>query len=177
MTSVLATNPLIQVTPGLMIWTVLCFAITFYVLKRFAFARIQQLIEERRKRIREALDEADRARAEARAMLEEHRAMMAEARGKAEEILAQARKVAEAQRKDLRDELESDRQRRLEETSRQIEAETQRALQLIRAEVADLTVTATEKVTGKVLDPQDHKRLIEDAIRELDFSVLEGSRN
>jgi F-type H+-transporting ATPase subunit b len=50
-------------------------------------------------------------------------------------------------------------------------------LQLIRAEVADLTVTATEKVTGKVLDPQDHKRLIEDAIRELDFSVLEGSRN
>jgi F-type H+-transporting ATPase subunit b len=173
----LAANPLIQVTPGLMIWTVLCFLVTFYVLKKLAFARIQQMIDERRKRIREALDEADRARAEARKMLEEHRATMAQARGQAEEILAEARKVAESQRARLRDELEVERRRRLEETTRQIEAETQRALALIRTEVADLTVLATQKVTGKVLDEADHKRLIEEAIGELDFSVLEGSRN
>ena len=160
MSSVLAANPLIQVIPGLMIWTILCFGVTFYVLKRFAFAPIQGMIDERRKRIREALDEADKARAEARQMLEEHRAMM-----------------AEAQKKRMRDELEVDRKRRIEETTRQIEAETQRALELIRAEVAELTVVATEKVTGKVLDQADHKRLIEDAVRELDFSVLEGSRN
>ncbi len=175
MTALLAANPLIQVTPGLMIWTFLCFGITFYVLKKLAFARIQEMIDERRKRIREALDEADRARAEARQMLEEHRAMMAEARGKAEEILTHARQVAEAQKKRMRDELEVDRKRRIEETTKQIEAETQRALELIRAEVAELTVVATEKVTGKVLDQADHKRLIEDAVRELDFSVLEGS--
>ena len=103
--------------------------------------------------------------------------MMSQARGQAEEILAEARRVAESQKKRLRDELEVDRQRRLEETEKQVEAETQRALSLIRAEVADLTVIATQKVTGKVLDEQDHKRLIEDAIRELDFSVLEGSRS
>ena len=173
----LAANPLIQVTPGLMIWTVLCFLATFFVLRRFAFGPIQKIIDERRQRIREALHEADNARAEARKMLDEHRAMMAEARGKAEEILVEARKVAEAQKKRLRDELEADRQRRLEETTRQIEAETVRALELIRAEVADLTVIATQKVTGKVLDQADHKRLIDEAIGELDFSVLEGSRN
>ena len=173
----LAANPLIQVTQGLMIWTVLCFLATFFVLKRFAFGPIQKIIDERRQRIREALHEADNARAEARKMLDEHRAMMAEARGKAEEILVEARKVAEAQKKRLRDELEADRQRRLEETTRQIEAETVRALELIRAEVADLTVIATQKVTGKVLDQADHKRLIDEAIGELDFSVLEGSRN
>jgi F-type H+-transporting ATPase subunit b len=171
----LAANPLIDVTVGLMIWTLVCFGITFFVLKKFAFGPIQKIIDERRQRIREALAEADQARAEARAMLEEHRAMMAQARGQAEEILAEARRVAESQRKRLRDELEVDRQRRLEETERQIQAETQRALALIRAEVADLTVVATQKVTGKVLNEQDHKRLIEDAIRELDFSVLEGS--
>jgi F-type H+-transporting ATPase subunit b len=173
----LAANPLIQVTPGLMIWTIICFLVTFYVLKRVAFGPIQKIIDERRKRIREALDEADKARAEARKMLEEHRTMMAEARGQAEEILVEARKVAEAQKKRLRDELETDRQRRLEETAKQIEAETARALELIRAEVADLTVLATQKVTGKILDEKDHKRLIEEAIGELDFSVLEGSRN
>jgi F-type H+-transporting ATPase subunit b len=177
MSSMLAANPLIQVTPGLMIWTILCFLITFYVLKKVAFGRIQQVIDERRKRIREALDEADHARAEARRLVEEHRATMAQARGQAEEILAEARRVAESQKKRLRDELEVDRQRRLEETTRQIEAETARALQLIRSEVADLTVIATQKVTGKVLDAQDHKRLIDEAIGELDFSALQGSNN
>jgi F-type H+-transporting ATPase subunit b len=177
MASVLAANPLIEVTPGLMIWTIVCFLATFFVLRKFAFGAIQKMIDERRQRIREALAEADQARAEARSMLEEHRAMMAQARGQSEEILAEARRVAESQKKRLRDELEVDRQRRLEETERQVQAETQRALALIRAEVADLTVVATQKVTGKVLDQQDHKRLIEDAIRELDFSALEGSPN
>ncbi len=177
MSSVLAANPLIQVIPGLMIWTILCFLVTFYVLKRFAFGAIQKIIDERRQRIRDALEEADKARAEARKMLEEHRAMMAEARGKAEEILANARQVAESQKKRMRDELEVDRRRRIEETTKQIEAEARRALELIRAEVAELTVIATQKVTGKVLDSADHKRLIEEAVRELDFSVLEGSRN
>jgi len=174
---VLASSGLIKVVPGLMIWTLVSFGITFLVLRRFAFGPIQKIIDERRQRIRQALEEADNARTEARKMLDEHRAMMAEARGKAEEILVEARKVAEAQKKRLRDELEADRQRRLEETTRQIEAETVRALELIRAEVADLTVIATQKVTGKVLDQADHKRLIDEAIGELDFSVLEGSRN
>jgi F-type H+-transporting ATPase subunit b len=174
--SVLAANPLIDVKLGLMIWTLVCFAITFFVLRRYAFGPVQRLIDERRKRIREALDEADRVRAEARRLLEEHRGLMSEARGQAEEILAEARKVAESQRERLRDELEADRQRRIEETIRQIEAETARALGQIRNEVADLTLVATQKVTGKVLDQSDHKRLIEEAIGELDFSVLEGKR-
>ena len=169
----LAANPLIQVTPGLMIWTVLCFLATFFVLKRYAFGPIQQIIDERRKRIREALHEADNARAEARKMLDVHRALMTEARGKAEEILAEARRVAESQRVRMREELEVDRQRRLEETTRQIEAETVRALELIRAEVAELTVIATQKVTGKVLDAKDHRRLVEEAVAGLDFSQVE----
>jgi F-type H+-transporting ATPase subunit b len=170
----LAANPLIEVSTGLMIWTLVCFGITFFVLKRYAFGPVQNLIDERRKRIREALDEADRVRDEARRLLEEHRALMSDARGQAEEILAEARRVADAQRTRLRDELEADRQRRIEETTRQIEAETARGLDQIRNEVADLTLLATQKVTGKVLDDSDHKRLIEEAIGELDFTVLEG---
>jgi F-type H+-transporting ATPase subunit b len=73
----------------------------------------------------------------------------------------------------VKEETEADRERRLEETKRQIEAETHRALQQIRSEVAELTLIATTKVTGKVLDDSDHKRLIDEAIRDLDFSVLE----
>jgi F-type H+-transporting ATPase subunit b len=172
----LAANPLIDVRLGLMIWTLVCFAITFFVLRKYAFGPVQRLIDERRKRIRDAIEEADKARAEARRLLEEHRQLMSQARGEAEEILSEARRVAESQRVRLRDELEADRQRRLEETTKQITAETARALEQIRTEVAELTVVATEKVTGKVLDSADQKRLIEEAIGELDFSVLEGRR-
>jgi F-type H+-transporting ATPase subunit b len=174
MLAVLAANPLIEVRVGLMVWTLVCFAITFFVLKRYAFGPVQKIIDERRQRIRQSIEEADKARDEARSLLEEHRALMREARGEAEGILSEARRVAEAQKERLRDELESERQRRLEETTKQIEAETRRALEQIRAEVAELTLVATSKVTGKVLTDDDHRRLIEQAVGELDFSVLEG---
>ena len=171
-----ASNALIKVVPGLMVWTIIAFGITFYVLKRAAFGPIQNMIDERREKIRQAIDEADNARAEARRLLEEHRALVGQARTDAEEILAEARRVADSQRERVREETEADRQRRLEETRRQVEAETRRALEEIRAEVADLTLIAATKVTGKSLTDADHKRLIEDAIAELDFSALEGSR-
>jgi len=170
----LASNALIKVTPGLMIWTILAFLITLFVLRRYAFGPIQKMIDERRERIRRSLEEAEEARAEARRLLEEHRSLIGQARSEAEGILADARRVAEAQRERVKEETEADRHRRLEETRRQIEAETQRALDAIRNEVAVLTIEATAKVTGKVLDREDHKRLIEDAVRELDFSALEG---
>jgi F-type H+-transporting ATPase subunit b len=171
-----AASPLIEVVPGLMIWTLVCFAITFFVLKKFAFGPIQSAIDERRKRIRDSVEEAERARAEARRLLEEHRALIAGAKSEAGGILAEARKVADAQRERAREEVEADRQRRLEDTRKQIEAETVRALEQIRAEVAELALVATQKVTGKVLDKSDHKRLIDDAIGDLDFSVLEKER-
>jgi F-type H+-transporting ATPase subunit b len=170
----LAANPLIQVTPGLMIWTIVCFLVTLFVLKRFAFGPIQKMIDERRARIRESIEEAERARAEARRMLEEHRALIGRARQEAEEIRQEVRADAEKLRRRATDEIEADRQRRLDETKRQIEAETQRALSQIRVEVAELTLIATAKVTGKVLDADDQRRLIDDAIADLDFSVLEA---
>jgi F-type H+-transporting ATPase subunit b len=173
----LAANPLIDVTVGLMIWTLVCFGITFFVLRKFAFGPIQKIIDERRKRIRESLNEADRARDEARRLLEEHRSLMTKARGQAEEILSEARRIGESQRERLREELEGERQRRLEDTRKQVEAETRRALEQLRAEVAELTVIATARVTGKVLDEKDHRRLIDEAIGDLDFSVLEGRQN
>jgi F-type H+-transporting ATPase subunit b len=172
-----AANALIQVVPGLMVWTIIAFAITFFVLKRFAFGPIQKVIDERRERIAQSLDEADNARTEARKLLEEHRALIGQARSQAEEILSEARRIAESTRERVREEAEVDRQRRLEETQRQVEAETRRALEQLRAEVADLTLIAATKVTGKALSDDDHKRLIEDAIKELDFAVLEGRNN
>jgi F-type H+-transporting ATPase subunit b len=171
-----AASPLIEVVPGLMIWTLVCFAITFFVLRKFAFGPIQKTIDERRDRIRQSIEEADNARIEARRLLEEHRSLIDQAKSEAGQILAEARKVAEAQVERVREESEADRQRRLEETRKQIEAETARALEQIRAEVAELTLVAASKVTGKVLDGDDHRRLVQEAISELDFSLLEADK-
>jgi F-type H+-transporting ATPase subunit b len=172
-----AANALISVKPGLMIWTIVCFLISFYILKRFAFAPIQKTIDERRQRIHDALEEADNARAEAQRMLEEHRALIASARTDAEEILSEARRVSDAQRERVKEETELDRQRRLEDTRRQIEAETRRSLEQIRQEVAELALVAAGKVARRSLDDAQHRKLIDEAIAELDFSALEGSRN
>jgi F-type H+-transporting ATPase subunit b len=173
MSPVVVANALIEPIPGLMIWTLICFAITFFVLRRYAFGPIQKIIDERRQRIRESIEEAERTRAEARRLLEEHRELRAKSRGEAEEILAEARRVADAMAARVREETEVDRRRRLEDTKRQIEAETTRALEQIRNEVADLALVAAEKVTRKSLDQADQRRLIEEAIGELDFSALE----
>jgi len=174
---VLGANPLIEGAPGLMIWTLICFGITFFVLKRFVWGPMQKAIDQRRDRIREALQHADESRDEARRLLEEHRALIAGAKKDADEILAEARKTREAMEQRVRDETEADRQRRLEETRKQIEAETQRALDAIRAEVATLSLIAAEKIVGRSLDGDDQRRLIDEAIRELDFSRLETQSN
>jgi len=169
----LAANALISVTPGLMIWTVICFFIAFFVLKHYAFGPIQKMLDERREHIRRSIEEADKARDEARSLLEEHRALIGQARSDAEGILAEARKTRESMEQRMREETESERQRRLEETRREIAAETQRALEQIRSEVADLTLEATAIVVGRKLDSEQDRRLIEEAIGSLDFSRLE----
>ena len=173
----LASNPLIQVTPGLMIWTIVCFGLTYVVLKRYAFGYVQKMIDDRRERIQSAVDEADRAREESRHLLEEHRQLIGQARSQSEEILAEARQVADAQRERVRAETEEDRQRRLEETRRQIEQATHQAIGEIRDEVGKLSVAAAEKITRKSLDSADQQRLIDEALAEIDFSQLEGSRS
>jgi F-type H+-transporting ATPase subunit b len=172
-----SSNPLIKVIPGLMIWTLISFGICLWVLKRYAFGPIQKLIDDRRERIRQSVEEADRARDEARSLLEEHKALLGQARSDAEGILAEARRLAEAQQARMREETEEDRKRRLEETERQIQQATVQALGEIRLEVANQALLAAEKITRGALTSKDQQRLIDEALAEIDFSQLEGSRS
>ena len=160
-----------------MIWTIVCFAITYFVLRKYAFGPIQTMIDTRREKIEQAIAEADNARAEARRMLEEHKKLIGQAKSEAEEILSEARRVGDAQRERVREETEEDRQRRLEETRRQIEQATHQALGQIREEVGKLSLLAAEKITRKTLTGDDQQRLIDEALAEIDFSRFEGSRS
>ena len=164
------------VTPsvGLMIWTLLAFAATLYVLKKFAFPRIAENLDKRQKAIEDSIETAERTKSEAEEILAEYRERLKEARTQAEEIVARARRAGEQHEADSMAAARRRREELLEQTRRDVEQETRRAIQEIRKEVADLTIMATEKVTRKTLDDDDQRRLVDEALSELDFSSLAG---
>ncbi|HXW59326.1 MAG TPA: F0F1 ATP synthase subunit B [Solirubrobacteraceae bacterium] len=162
------------ITPnvGLMVWMFLVFGISVFILVKWVFPRITAALDERRASIDESIDAADRMREEADKVLAEYRERLAEARSQAEEIVQRARQTGEAHESEAKErgrELLAEAAKRAE---RDIETATRRALQDLRSEVANLTVMATEKVTRKALDEADQRRLVEEALGELDFSGL-----
>jgi F-type H+-transporting ATPase subunit b len=169
-------NFLVRPNVGLMIWTLIAFGSTLYLLRRLAFPFIQDALDKRQKAIEAAIEDADRARTEAAKLLDEYRERLREARTQAEEIVLRARKAAEEHQHEVVEAAKHNREEMLEQTRRDIEAETRRAIQEIRNEVADLTILATEKVTRKALDEADQRRLVEEALGELDFTALSGAR-
>ena len=167
------------ITPnvGLMIWTLLLFVISMYILYKVAFPRITAALDRRQKTIEDSIDAANRTRKEADDILAEYRERLKEARGQAEQIIERARKAGEIHERDSEDEAKARREQLMEQTRREIELETRRAIEDIRREVADLTVAATEKVTRKILTEQDQQRLVQEALSELDFTSLSPGAN
>ena len=166
------------VTPelGLMLWTLIAFGITYYVLSKLAFPRIATALDKRRTAIDDSIDAAMKTKAEADELLEEYRARLKEAREQADDIVARSRRAAEAHQDEAKVAAKQYREELMETTRKDIENETRRALEEIRKEVAGLTLIATEKVTRKSLDDEDHRRLIEEALSEVDFSALGGEK-
>ncbi len=162
---------------GLMIWTLIAFGATMLVLKKLAFPKIQEALDKRAKSIADSLDVAERQRRESDELLEEYRGRLAEAREQADDIMARARKAAETAEAEATASGREKREELVAQAKRDIEAETRRSLEQIRSEVADLTVLATEKVTRKTLSAEDQRRLVEEALAEVDFSALSGSEN
>ncbi len=161
---------------GLMIWTLIVFTVSLYILKKAVFPKVQEALDKRQRAIDDSIDAAEHTRVEADKILAEYRERLAQAREQAEEIVSRARKAGEAVEASALSDAKAKREELLEQTKRDIAAETRRAIQEIRNEVADLTILATEKVTRKTLTEDDQRRLVEEALGELDFSALAGER-
>src|SRR4051795_3602848 len=165
-------NFLVQPGLGVMIWTLIAFGASLLILRKLAFPRIAEALDKRRRAIAESIDAAEQTRVEADRLLAEYRERLREAREQADDILARARKASDRVQEEAKVEATQKREELMEQTRRDIEQETRRAIEQIRREVADLTVIATEKVTRKSLDDEDHRRLIEEALSEFDFEAL-----
>ena len=166
---------LVSPSLGLMIWTLIAFGVTMFILSKLAFPKIGEALEKRANAIRENIEASEKQREEADAILAEYRERLKEAREQAEDIVTRARKASDSAVAEAAAEGKAKREELVAAARKDIEGETKRALQDIRREVADLTVLATEKVTRKSLDDADHKRLVEEALSEVDFSALAGS--
>jgi F-type H+-transporting ATPase subunit b len=167
-----SSNFLVSPDVGLMLWTLVVFFVTLFLLRKYAFPPIQAALEKRQHLIEESIDSANRTKQEADEILAEYRERLKEARVQAEEIVSRARRSGEAAERQSLEEAKQLREEQLEQARKDIQSETQRALQEIRKEVADLTVAATERVTRKSLTGDDQRRLVEEALSELDFSSL-----
>jgi F-type H+-transporting ATPase subunit b len=160
---------------GLMIWTLILFLFTMWVLSKLAFPKIQEALDRRAKTISESIEAAERQRKESDELLAEYRGRLEEAREQADDIMARARKAAETAETEAKAAGRERGEELVAAAQREIDAATRRSLDQIRKEVADLTVLATEKVTRKSLSEDDQRRLVEEALSEVDFTALSGA--
>lgn len=169
----MGANPLLEVSPGLMIWTVVVFLLTLLILKKFVFGPVGQAIEKRRSSISASIEEAESSRDEAVRLLDEYKAKLAEARREADELREAGRREGERQKTEIVGQAQEQRERIVSDTQTQIDAQAQAAVAGIRDDVVVLALTAAEKVTRKSLSDDDHRALVEEALADADLSGLQ----
>jgi F-type H+-transporting ATPase subunit b len=163
-------NPLVQLDPGLYIWTIVTFLVLFALLAKFAWRPLLQALEERQAAIRKSLDDAQQARQELERVQHESSQFVARARAEADGILGQTRADAERLRQELRETARAEAATIVRNAEKQIELQTVQAVRQIRAEAVDLSVMIAEKLIGRHLSKEDNERLIAQTIEQFDAS-------
>lgn len=160
-------NPLVQVDPGLFIWTIVTFLVLLTLLAKFAWRPLLQSLAAREETIRKSLADAEKARQELERLNQESEAIIRQARVEAEAIVGASRAGAERLRGELRDKARAEAEGIIKNAERQIQLETARALQDIRREAADISVAIASKLIQRNLTKEDNEKLIEEALRQL----------
>ena len=163
---------MLDIQPGLMIYTLITFGVLLFVLKRYAFGPLQAIIDQRRDAIEESVRAADETRKEADRLLAEYRQSIADAKHEAEDIVERARKVGDDTKAEILAQAKEHAQKEISDARDQIQREARKAVQEIKDQMADLTVLAAGKVAGKSLSREDHLRLVDEAMAEADFDQL-----
>ena len=161
-------NPLVQLDPGLFIWTIVTFLVLLTLLAKFAWGPLLQALESRQNAIRKSLDDAQQARQELERLNQESAQIIRQARVDAEAIVTKSRADAERLREEMKQKARSEADGIVKNAERQIQLETQRALQQIRHEAIDLSVQIASKLLQRNLTKEDNERLIEDALKQVE---------
>jgi len=155
------------INPGLIIWTLVVFGILLVLLWRLAFPAIVRSVEERERRIQKQLEDAERANAEAQRLLEEHKKQIAAARNDAQDILSKAKVVAQKERETLLAKAREEYDALLSRARKDIDAEKEKAILALRREAVDLSIAAASRVIEANLDTDANRRLVTDFLESL----------
>jgi len=161
-------NPLVQVDPGLFIWTILTFLVLLAVLAKFAWTPLLEALETRQNAIRKSLDDAQQAKVELERLNVESGQIIQRARVDAEAIISQSRVDGDRLREELRAKARSEADHIVKNAERQIQLETNRALEQIRREAVDLSVMIASKIIQRNLSKEDNERLIDEALKQVE---------
>lgn len=151
---------LLNIEPGLIIWTVITFIILLIVLRKVAWGPILATLEQREHTIRNALEEAQRARQEGEQLLIQHQQMLAEANREVMRLIEQGREEAERLRLSMTEQAREEAQRLTEAARREIVRERQLAMQELKNTAADLALAAAERLLNAAMTSEDHRRLV-----------------
>ena len=161
-------NPLVQLDPGLYIWTIVVFLVLLGLLAKFAWKPLLDALEKRQESIRRSLDDAAKAKQELERLQVESQRILAAARSEAEAIVARTREDAGRLREEMRQKAQQEAANIVKNAQKQIELETTRALQQIRHEAVDLSVQIASKLLQRNVSKEDNERLIEETFKQLE---------
>jgi F-type H+-transporting ATPase subunit b len=161
-------NPLVQPDPGLYIWTILTFLVLVGLLAKFAWRPLLAALETRQESIRKSLDDVRMAKEELQKVHAESGKILAQARTEADSIVSSTRSDVNAFREEMRQKARSEADGIVKNAQKQIEQETARALQQIRHEAVDLSVTIASKLLQRNVSKDDNARLIEDTFKQIE---------
>ena len=160
-------NPLVQLDPGLFIWTIITFLVLFFALAKFAWKPLLKMLKDREDMIRDSLDDAEKAKVELERLSEESEAIMAKARSEAQSILAEGKTAAEKVKDDIIAKSNEQANKIRKDAENQIQVEKEKAIAEIKGEVVNLTLSVAEKLIQKNLSDADNKSLIEASLKKV----------
>ena len=160
-------NPLVQLDPGLFVWTILTFLLLVFVLAKFAWKPLLKMLQDREDMIRSSLEDAEKAKSELERLNEESEAIMAKARSEAQSILADGKAAAEKVKDGIIAKSKEQASKIREDAGNQIQVEKDKAISEIKEEVVNLTLSVAEKLIQKNLSDADNKSLIEESLKKV----------
>ena len=158
---------LVDVNPGLIIWTVVTFVILLFILKKVAWKPILSALAEREDTIKESLEKAESAKQEAQKILKQNEAVMAKAEEESKKIIEQSRVFAEKLKDQIIRESKEQARKIIDDAAGEIERKNEAAFDELKNQVAGIAVQAAAKILNEKLDEDMHKKIVNRYINEL----------
>lgn len=160
-------NPLVQPDPGLFIWTIITFLVLLFLLTKFAWKPLLGMLRKREDTIRQALDDAEKARQELEESQHKSEALIAQARAEARNIVVEGKSAGEKIKADTLIAARQQADILMKNAEKQIQAETEKAITEIKREVVDLSLEVARKLIRKNLTKDDNQAFINETINTI----------